>query len=66
MTIGLGFLEANLGIVDLNKTLSLNGRLIPTELCKDRESQVKQICRATLPSSLINRPNTICNLPVVS
>lgn len=58
--IGLDFLEAHHGILDINnKTLSLNGYLIPTELSKDKESQANQISRVILPSGQVIPPNTI-------
>lgn len=63
--IGLNFLEAHHGIVDLNnKTLSLNGCLVPTEPSKDEETYVRRISRVTLPSSQAFPPNTILNIPI--
>lgn len=63
--IGLDFLEAHHGIVNLNnKTLSLNGCLVPTELSKDEESFARRISRVTLLSSQVIPPNTILNIPV--
>lgn len=63
--IRLDFLEAHHGIVNLNnKTLSLNGCLVPTERSKDEESFARWISRVTLPSSQVIPPNTISNIPV--
>lgn len=65
--IGLDFLQAHHGIVNLNNktlSLSLNGCLVFTELRKEEESYASRISRVTLPSSEVIPPNTISNIPV--
>lgn len=58
--IGLDFLEAHHGILDLNN----NGYFIHTELNQDKDSQANQIYMVILPSSQVIPPNTITNIPI--
>lgn len=49
----------------MNTIYSLDGSVIPTEMCKDKGSQEKHMCRVKLPLRQVIPSNTISNSSVV-